>query len=60
MYMWTRVYTFYDDPEKPDQVNYWLSVTYFMLLMIIGNITLFSLFTAILLRNFEESVSDDI
>ena len=49
MYQWTRAYSFKDDPETPNNFNYWISVIYFLLLMIMGNITLFSLFTAILL-----------
>ena len=58
MYQWTRAYSFYEDPEVPSSGSYWVSVIYFLLLMIIGNITLFSLFTAILLKNFEEGMSE--
>ena len=60
MYYWTRAYSFYDDPENPSSTAYWTSVLYFIILMIMGNIILFSLFTAILLKNFEEDMSDKI
>lgn len=42
------------------RVWYYLTMGYFMLLMILGNIMLFSLFTAILLKNFEGDMSDQI
>ena len=58
MYQWTRAYTFYDNGEKANTISYWVSVIYFLLLFTIGNITLFSLFTAILLKNFEEGMSE--
>ena len=54
MYQWTRAYTYKDDPNQPNYISYWVSVSYFLTLMIMGNITLFSLFTAILLKNFED------
>jgi hypothetical protein len=60
MYQWTRAYTYKDDAKTPNVTSYWISVIYFLLLMIIGNITLFSLFTAILLKNFEEGMSEQI
>ena len=49
MYQWTRAYSYKDDPKTANTTNYWISVNYFLLLMIMGNIILFSLFTAILL-----------
>ena len=60
MYQWTRALSFYDNPEEPSSFYYWLSVFYFLALMIIGNITLFSLFTAILLQNFEADMSEKL
>ena len=42
------------------QVLYYLVLFYFMLLMILGNIMLFSLFTAILLENFEGDMAEQI
>ena len=39
---------------------YYTVQAYFMLLMILGNIMLFSLFTAILLSNFEGDMSEQI
>ena len=39
---------------------YYTVQAYFMLLMILGNIMLFSLFTAILLKNFEGDMSEQI
>ena len=39
---------------------YYLTITYFMLIVILGNIMLFSLFTAILLENFEGDMSEQI
>ena len=41
-------------------VWYYTVHAYFMLLMILGNIMLFSLFTAILLSNFEGDMSEQI
>lgn len=41
-------------------VWYYTVQAYFMLLMILGNIMLFSLFTAILLANFEGDMSEQI
>ena len=41
-------------------VWYYVVMFYFILLMILGNIMLFSLFTAILLKNFEGDMSDQI
>lgn len=54
MYQWTRAYSYKDDPNTANTTNYWISVMYFLLLMIMGNIILFSLFTAILLQNFQD------
>ena len=47
MYQWVRAYGY------GSAVSYYIAVFFFLLLMIMGNIVLFSLFTAILLRNFE-------
>ena len=41
-------------------VWYYVVMFYFILLMILGNIMLFSLFTAILLKNFEGDMSEQI
>lgn len=41
-------------------MQYYIAIFYFLLLMIIGNIVLFSLFTAILLQNFEEGMNEKI
>ena len=48
MYQWVRAYG-YDEG-----FSYNIAVLFFLLIMIIGNIVLFSVFTAILLDNFEE------
>ena len=37
---------------------YYMAITYFMLIVILGNFMLFSLFTAILLENFEGDMKD--
>lgn len=42
------------------RVWYYIVMTYFILLMILGNVMLFSLFTAILLQNFEGDMSEQI
>ena len=47
MYQWVRAYGY------GSSVSYYIGLFFFLLLMIMGNIVLFSLFTAILLRNFE-------
>ena len=41
-------------------VWYYLTITYFTLIVVIGNVLLFSLFTAILLSNFEGDMSEQI
>lgn len=47
MYQWVRAY------GHDSSVSYHIAIIFFVLLMIMGNIVLFSLFTAILLSNFE-------
>lgn len=47
MYQWVRAY------GVGSQVSYYIAIFFFLLLMIFGNIVLFSLFTAVLLSNFE-------
>ena len=47
MYEWVRAY------GNGSTTSENIAIFYFVLLMIFGNIVLFSLFTAILLRNFE-------
>ena len=39
---------------------YYMAITYFTLIVILGNFMLFSLFTAILLENFEGDMKDQI
>lgn len=53
MYQWVRAYGF------GSAVSYYIAVFFFLILMIMGNIVLFSLFTAILLRNFEGGDEDE-
>ena len=53
MYMWVRAF------GSTSKVAYVISIIYFVLLMIFGNIVLFSVFTAILLANFEGGDDDD-
>lgn len=53
MYQWVRAY------GHESSFAYHISVMYFVLLMILGNIVLFSVFTAILLRNFEGGDEDE-
>ena len=40
-------------------MSYYISVFYFVLLMIMGNIVLFSVFTAILLQEFDDPDEED-
>ena len=58
MYQWVRAYGY------GSSVSYHIAIYFFVVLMIFGNIVLFSLFTAILLQNFEggheeEEAEDD-
>ena len=56
MYQWVRAY------GSDSSVSYHISIFYFVLLMIFGNIVMFSLFTGILLEAFEtneEEVEED-
>lgn len=53
MYQWTRAYGW------DSQVSYFTSIFFFVFLMIIGNIVLFSVFTAILLQNFDGPDDDE-
>ena len=53
MYQWVRAYGY------GSSVSYHIAVFYFLMLMIMGNIVLFSLFTAILLRNFDDEGGDE-
>ena len=53
MYQWVRAY------GNGSDVSYRIALFYFIVLMILGNIVLLSLFTAILLRNFEGETQDD-
>lgn len=39
-------------------VWYYVAITYFTLIVILGNIVLFSLFVAILLENFENDMKE--
>ena len=47
MYEWVRAY------GNGSKANEFAAIIFFLLIMILGNVVLFSLFTAILLRNFE-------
>ena len=47
MYEWVRAYGY------GSSVSELIAIFFFLLLMIMGNIVLFSLFTAVLLKNFE-------
>ena len=53
MYQWVRAYGY------ASSVSHHIAIYFFVLLMIFGNIVLFSLFTAILLQNFEGSDEDE-
>lgn len=53
MYQWARAYGY------GSAVSYYIAIFFFLLLMIMGNIVLFSLFTAILLQNFEGGDDDE-
>ena len=54
MYQWVRAFSYYkSNGESEDSFQYWLSLSYFLILMIVGNFILLSLFTAILLQNFD-------
>ena len=53
MYQWVRAY------GAGSIVSEKIATFFFLLLMIFGNIVLFSLFTAILLRNFEGGDEED-
>jgi len=53
MYQWVRAY------GAASAVSYNIAIFFFLLLMIFGNIVLFSLFTAILLRNFDSVSSGE-
>ena len=48
MYQWVRAY------GHGSCVSYNIAIFYFVVLVIIGNIMLLSLFTAILLKNFDD------
>ena len=55
-----RVYSY--DPTQPDKtsgVDYFVSIAFFITIMILGNIILMSLFTAIMLRNFQGTNSGE-
>ena len=54
------MYAFVRAKGYDSQVMYYLVIFYFTMLMILGNIMLFSLFTAILLANFEGDMSEAI
>ena len=54
MYQWIRALSFYNNPKVQDSSLYWMAVFYFLLLIIVGNFILLSLFTAILLQNFDD------
>ena len=54
MYVFTRAI------GSDSAVWYYVSITYFMLIVILGNIILFSLFVTILLENFENDMSEQI
>ena len=51
--MWVRAF------GSTSKIAYVISIIYFVLLMIFGNIILFSVFTAILLANFEGGDDED-
>ena len=53
MYQWVRAYGY------GSSVSYHIAIYFFVVLMIFGNIVLFSLFTAILLQNFEGGNEDE-
>ena len=53
MYQWVRAYGY------GSSVSYHVAIYYFVVLMIFGNIVLFSLFTAILLQNFSGDNEDE-
>ena len=54
MYQWVRALSYYKTGgEIEDSTYYWLALSYFLILMIVGNFILLSLFTAILLQNFD-------
>ena len=53
MYEWVRAY------GSTGKVAYNIAIFYFVILMILGNIVLFSVFTAILLKNFDDDDDDD-
>ena len=53
MYLWVRAY---GNGSTGSEI---IATLFFLLMMIFGNIVLFSLFTAILLRNFEPDDDDD-
>lgn len=48
MYQWVRAY------GHGSNVSHNIAIFYFVILMVFGNIVLFSLFTAILLGNFDD------
>ena len=53
MYQYVRAYGY------GSSVSYHIAIYFFVVLMIFGNIVLFSLFTAILLQNFEGGNEDE-
>ena len=53
MYTWVRAY------GAGSTSNEVIATLFFILIMIVGNIVLFSVFTAILLQNFENGDDDD-
>ena len=53
MYTWVRAY----GAGSPSTET--IAIVFFLFLMILGNIVLFSLFTAILLKNFEGGDDED-
>ena len=53
MYQWARAYGY------GSSISYYIAVLFFLILMILGNIVLFSLFTAVLLKNFEGGDDDE-
>ena len=53
MYLWVRAY---GNGSTGSEI---VATLFFLLMMIFGNIVLFSLFTAILLRNFDDDNEDE-
>ena len=60
MYQYVRALAYYQDPQVVNYSAYWIGMMYFLLLVIVGNFILLSLFTAILLQNFDDGASKDL